>query len=268
MATIASLAELEQRIAKQQAELEKLQREREIRRMSLTDLTSRKKELLAQLKNLDSEILAVTGGKPTSSAAAHRPAKTAMPVTSPKANVSSASTKSSAGPKLADVLLDILRQAGRPLPVKELAEALVERRFETRSQNIPGLVQTRVQELVAAGVMRRVEGQGYVIGKASHGKPVQSSKAVAPKPTTKPEKAKPTSTKSSQGAPSLRAVLIQLLKRGRRPMKAGELAEQVLKSGYQSESKDSNKLVGIVLASTSEFENVAGEGYRLKAGRS
>lgn len=264
--SVVSLTDLEQRIADQQAELEALRQEHETRRAMLANLADRKKELEADLRQVEKEIASLTRGKrevPAVKATVARPLQTP---TSSKPN------RPTSTPKLADVLIKILKEARRPMKVRELSDEIVRRRFPTTSQNIPGLVKSRVQDLFKSGILHRSGDQGVTIGSLPNGKSVSSPKAssFSKKPASSTAKTSPVAKSPGMkqpGSVSLRQVLTILLRKSRRPMKARELAEQALATGYRSDSQDFGKVVEVSLARIPEFENVPGQGYRLKRGK-
>jgi hypothetical protein len=64
-----------------------------------------------------------------------------------------------------------------PLTAEELGEHLVLRKLPTTRENITGLVQNRLTDLVKRGIFRRIKGQPGVVLAASRG----AKKAAAPK---------------------------------------------------------------------------------------
>jgi hypothetical protein len=233
------LATLEQRIEQQEAELQALRQEYEARQARLAALTQTREDLAAQLRAVDAEIEAVFRGN-------------AVPVPAPAAS----RARPGKAPTLPETLLDILRQAGRPLTVKELADEIVRRRYPTRSGNVHGMVQTRVREMVARGVLRRAPANrpGFeAAGPAARASAAAKSRPAEPAPRTAPA-----------GRPSLRDLLTRLLRRARRPLKAQELAEQALKAGHQTSSKSFVDVVGVALSRMDNLERVPGRGYRLR----
>jgi len=67
---------------------------------------------------------------------------------------------------------------------------------------------------------------------------------------------------------SLREVLTQILKKMGAPLTGSELAQEVLKTGYQTDSTKFVNNVFVILGRMDNVEHVAGEGYRLKRGKS
>jgi hypothetical protein len=118
--------------------LEKLRRDYDARQAQLADLTRRKEELQAQLRKVEGDIQAIAQGK--SARATNGPQRPAPPKTKPATL-----------PKLPHFLMDLIREAGQPMTVKQLAMEVVRRKFPTQSGNIRRLVQARVFELVRKG---------------------------------------------------------------------------------------------------------------------
>jgi hypothetical protein len=63
---------------------------------------------------------------------------------------------------------------------------------------------------------------------------------------------------------SLREVLTQILKKMGMPLTASELAEEVLKAGYRTNSTKFVNNVYVMLGRMDNVEHVEGQGYRLK----
>ena len=59
-------------------------------------------------------------------------------------------------------------------------------------------------------------------------------------------------------------VLTGLLRKSKRPLGSGELAQQALAAGYRTTSADFTNVVGVMLRKMDNVEYVAGKGYRLK----
>jgi hypothetical protein len=64
--------------------------------------------------------------------------------------------------------------------------------------------------------------------------------------------------------PSLRAILIELLTKSKRPASARELAEKALATGYRTASKNFLGVVWTALGQNDNFENVPDKGWRLR----
>jgi hypothetical protein len=254
------LEDLVQRITQQQSDLENLRREFEARQAKLADLTRRKQELARQLQELEAEIQGVATGNP-------------KPQVTPQAEPTKPAPepKSARGMKLADLLVAIVAEGGgQPVAVRHLAKEVTRRKFPTTSANIPGLVQTRIGELVRQGLLQRVPGRlGVIPAKTTNGK------TAGPRPTAKPKARKqaPAQTPKGpkpdrpQGQPPLREVLVNVLKKSRQPLTSGQLAAEVLATGYQTVSKDFATVVSVALSKMPGLAHVPGKGFRLKKGR-
>jgi hypothetical protein len=252
------LDNLAQQIARQQAELDALRGQYEARQNQLADLRNRKEQLQAQLNEVEAEIRSVAQG--TSPASVSRPGKSV-----------GLAPKLSGRPKLADLLLLLVRQSTGPITVKQLAEQVVRRKFPTQSSNIPDLVQARVSELVKQGILRRAADRpGVVPGPAfdSREPKPRTGDGQARKPFTRPAKAGSFAsrwrTNRPVGQPSLRVALTNALRQNKAPVTGAELARQVKAGGYRTKSKNFVHVVWVMLARMDNIEHVPGKGYRLK----
>jgi hypothetical protein len=194
----------------------------------------------------------------------------------------SAATKSGP-PSLNSLLLAALRSAGRPLTAKQLVAEVKRRGFKSESADFTKMVGTRLWDLKRQGIIRRATGQpGYRPAPAAN-KSVQKTElakisvrkkatATAPakpgqsKAAAKPAPKQPSGAKVPQVP--LRDVVTQVLKKMGVPLKASELAEEVLKTGYRTDSTKFVNNVFVILGRMDNVEHVAGEGYRLKRGKS
>src|SRR5262249_33984879 len=165
------------------------------------------------------------------------------------------------------LLTDLVRAAGRPVTVKELAQQVVRAQFPTTSQNLPQLVKNKVAELVKRGVFRRAEGQpGVVRASPPGGAPARPARAAAggkkagSNGKAAPKPAAATETTVKRGKESLAALMLRLLGESQRPLKARELAARARAAGYQSQSKDFTNVVWGALGKLDTVENVAGQG--------
>ncbi|HTU16946.1 MAG TPA: hypothetical protein VMG10_02690 [Gemmataceae bacterium] len=64
--------------------------------------------------------------------------------------------------------------------------------------------------------------------------------------------------------PSLREALTSILKNSRKPLSARELAEQILATGYHSDSKTFVNVVWTMLGKMKNIERVPEKGFRLR----
>lgn len=95
---------------------------------------------------------------------------------------------------------------------------------------------------------------------ARKAKPAKKSPPPKTKATTKPAAKR----KRGQGQPTLRQLVTGILQKARKPLKSGELAEQVLATGYQTSSKNFKGVVSVLLADMDNLEHVKDQGYRFK----
>jgi hypothetical protein len=233
----ATLQDLAQRISKHEAQLAKLRQTFEARQAHLADLTRRKEELQAQLQKVEAEIRSVGQTDGTVAAPARPSSAQAKPA-----------TKHTGGVSLPQLLFELVKQANRPLTIKQLTQEVVRLKFPTTTRNIPGLIKSRVTELLRKGTFRRATNQPGVV----------LAQSAAP---TKGAPAKPAEAGQKE---TLAALLARLLAKSTRPLKARELAKQAMASGYQTKSKDFTNVIWVAVSKLPNVENVPGKGYRLK----
>jgi hypothetical protein len=270
-----SLDAIQQRIAERDAELHALRRELEARRSRLQALNQRKEELQAKLQQIEAEMAAVAAGAKRP----HAPSPTATPK-KPTSKPSGAGTPSQ--PSLPSLLVSVIRSAGRPLTAKHLVQEVKRRGFKSSSAHFTKMVEARLWDLKKQGVVQRAPDQpGYVLAASSNGpvpKPgpgkslVKKGSAKAPAKAAKGKTAAPAAAKQAAGAKApqkpLREVLTQVLKKMGAPLTASELAEEVLRAGYKTTSKRFVDNIWTMLGHMDNVENVKGQGYRLKRGKS
>jgi septal ring factor EnvC (AmiA/AmiB activator) len=164
-----SLKDLHERIANQNAELQRLRQELESRQSQFATLNKRRQVLQAELQQVERELAAVAAGKKASPL----PSK-AVPKKKPAA-------KTPVAPKalsLPALLVVLIREAGRPLSLQELVAQVKKRGFQSTSTNFAKMVQTRVYDLLKKGLIVRAPDQsGFVIAKSSN----KSAQKVKPK---------------------------------------------------------------------------------------
>jgi hypothetical protein len=204
MATVL-LDDLAQRIKKQEAQLQALRRDLETRQRQLAALTQRKKHLLTQLEQIDAQIAGIaTGTQPvetsqpktaqartgrivaigkhagTGITAKQTEGKASSKGTPPKAK---AMKGAKAGrPSLPGLIVTILREAGRPLTVMQLAEGAKRRGFRSSSGDFPRMLAVRARELKRKGILQGAVGQpGFVLAQATGGK-IQTKRRTAHTP--------------------------------------------------------------------------------------
>ena len=258
-----SLHDLAQRIDQQQAELEKLRREYASRQQQLEKLTQRQQQLQAQLQQVEAEIAGLGQGQ----------ASPTKPVTATKSapvkTVPAAPSNGAVAPlSLPKLLVQIVREAKRPITIKELASEVVRRHYPSTSKSLPNIVETRVAELVKKGLLRRAPDQAGVLP----GRMAPAAKAPSPAAAavSKPATAAQSTSKVTAGTASeltLAAAVTKVLAASAKPLTARELAEKVRALGYRSKSKDFLNVLWTGIGKMDNVEHVKGQGYRLKKGK-
>jgi hypothetical protein len=129
-------------------------------------------------------------------------------------------------------------------------------------------------------VQRAADQPGYILAPSSNGVvaktgPAKSQvkKGIAKAPAQAAKSKTHTAPAAKQaGARArqqpLREVLTQVLKKSGKPLTGSELAEEVLKTGYKTTSKRFVDNIWTMLGDMDSVENVKGQGYRLKRGKS
>jgi hypothetical protein len=276
--TTVLLDDLAQRIRQQEAQLQDLRRELETRQQQLSQLSQRREQLLTQLQQVDAEIAGITSGAPGARSggvkqSASKSARTVVIGRQPNGNGAAArpageprprgtrgtsqgrSDSRADQPTLTDLIVSLLREAGRPLTVKELGQELKRRRFQSKSRNFSKMLGVRTRELKLKGILRRAVGQpGYVLAQSTSNKKHKGAQPLH-------RKTRPQQTVKQR---PLREVLIQILKKSTRPLTGSELAAEALKAGYHSTSKNFVDVVWVAMSSLKNVERVPNQGYRLK----
>ena len=273
---VVSLTDLQQQIAQRERELQALRQQLESRQSHLRELTRRKEELQRQLQQIEEEITALATATPTERE-------------QPEAAVPAPAASLGGQPRLGELIVSLLREAGGPRTARQLCEEAQRRGHPLTSQKPIKSVESRLQDLKSQGVVRRASGQpGYLLTPAANGarkdkgKPGQTAQTNTPKAANTRVKPGPATTKrSGKGSassataqkiqpgrrgeqPPLREVLTGILQNRRKPMTVGELAEQILASGYRTDSKKFVKVVRMQLRKMATVERVSDKGYRLK----
>ena len=261
------LDSLAQRIAQQQSELEELRRELENRQDHLARLKEKKEALEQSLHSLDAEIEAVSQGKSPAHAVGKAQAKPATPaspiiVGSPK-KMAPSPVNAKPPKRMADLLVDIIREAKAPLTAKAIAAELQRRGFFTTSPNLPRIVQVRLNELVHEGVLRRDQA-GVVFGKPTGGSKAKTASSKKGRTKGRAPKGSYREGQDGRNQASLRSIVTEILAKSTRPLPARELGERAKAKGYVSESKDFASVLRALLSKMNNVESVPGEGYRLK----
>jgi hypothetical protein len=277
-----SLTDLQQQIAARERELQALRQELESRQGHLTELTRRKEELQRQLQQIEEEITVLATAAPNERAHSELVAPAALLTPPPAAS-------RGGQPRLGELIVTLLRKAGGPRTARQLCEEAQRDGYQLASKNPIKSVEARLQDLKSQGVVRRASGQpGYLLTLAANGASKdksdtgQSTQTKTRKAVNKPVKPAPAAKKSSgKGSssarpaqkiqpgrrgeqPPLREVLTGILMNSRKPLSAGDLAEQVLASGYRTDSKKFVKVVRIQLEKMANVERVPDKGYRLR----
>jgi hypothetical protein len=279
-----SLDAIQQRIAQRDSELQTLRRELDARHSRLQSLKQRKQELQDKLQKIEAEMAAIAAGSQRHATATLKPAKMR-----PASKPASASRNSQL--TLAELILTILRDIGRPLTVLQLTEKVKQRHFRSKSKALHKLVGKNVYALAAkGGLLRAADQSGFLVSPTGHGRaatkssPKPSIKGAVPQTKTRPAKAavpalatvkpKPAvkeAAKRASGAKPpqkpLRQVLTEILKKMGTPMTGSDLAQEALEAGYQTSSKNFAQAVWTALGIMDNVENVKGQGYRLKRGK-
>jgi septal ring factor EnvC (AmiA/AmiB activator) len=165
-----SLNNLQQRIAKQDAELQRLRQELEARQSQFATLNKRRQTLQAELQQVEKELAAVAEGKKASPL----PPKAALKK-KPAAKTSVA-PKETASLSLPALLVYLIREADRPLTMQQLVAQVKKRGFKSTSTNFAKMLKTRVYDLLKKGLVERAADQsGFVLGKSGN-KPVPKVK--------------------------------------------------------------------------------------------
>jgi hypothetical protein len=261
---VTSLEDLNRQIAQREQELESLRQELESRRNQFATLKRRKQELLSQLRQVDSEIAALTATQPAPTAQA----KMAAPTTPPL------KTQAKGRPRLGETILTVLRECGKAMTARQLSEEVRQRGFPLSSKNPVKPVESRLQEMKKKRLVQRASGQpGYIPVPPSHGGKAEKTTSPAPKAkektAAKPGKLHPAAKTAQAGhrgqQPSLKEALANVLKNNsRKHLSGSELAELVLASGYKTKSTKFRHAVWSILGQMDNVEHIRGKGYRLK----
>jgi septal ring factor EnvC (AmiA/AmiB activator) len=165
-----SLKDLHQRIANQDEELQRLRQQLEARQSQFATLNKRRQVLQAELQQVEKELAAVAAGKkasPLPSKAVSKKKPAAKPSVAPKETASLS---------LPALLVNLIREAQRPLTLQELVAQVKKRGFKSTSANFAKMLHVRVYDLLKKGlVVRSPDQSGFVIAK-SRNKSAQKAK--------------------------------------------------------------------------------------------
>jgi hypothetical protein len=260
-----SVQDLHQQIAERERELKALREELESRKDHVAALIRRKEELRNQLRQVEKELAALSAGAP---AATEQPKPAAPSAPTP-------GTPAKDRPKLGEMIVVMLREAGKPMTARQLSEEAHRRGFQSASNDPVKPFEARLQELKKKGTVRRAPGQpGYVLATSTIGASATKPKRAQPaqkeqrnaavKPGKPQSDAKPSQPVERQKTPPLREAILNVLKSSRKPLSGTELADRVLKSGYKTTSTKFRDVVWSMLGQMDEVQHVRGKGYQLK----
>ena len=158
-----SLKDLHQRIAKQDAELQRLRQELESRQSQFATLNKRRQVLQAELLQVEKELAAVAAGKKASPLPSKAVPKKKSAAKTPVA------LKETAALSLPALLVVLIREAGRPLSLHDLVAQVKKRGFQSTSTNFAKMLKTRVYDLLKKGLIVRAPDQsGFIISKSGN----------------------------------------------------------------------------------------------------
>jgi len=276
-----SVEDLQQQITQREQELRTLRQELETRQNELARLASRKEQLQTQLRQVEAEIAALAARSPVRPAAPAVPA--AVPTTPP----------APAQPRLADLIVTLLRHAGQAMTSRQLRDEALRRGYQTTSRNLAKTIEARLQDLKRQGRVRKATGRdGYLLVRSTLGvqagtakktpqsapgkskeATAQAARPVKPGSAAKKDRrpratvsgaAKATGPVPREPQPPLREILTTLLKKSSKLLSARELADQALAGGYRTNSANFVKVVGIKLGQMDNVAYLPDKGYRLK----
>jgi hypothetical protein len=244
---------LVRRIARQETALANLRRRLEAR---LSRLNKRREQLRSDLRSIETEIELVGSGVGIS------PIGTTMPdEEAPSPRRRRRKRKSRKTPSLASELVGLVRGAnGKPLTLKAITEELIRRDFPTSSKNFPKMVENRAYDLARKKVLRSLPDRaGFVLGKAA-------AKVGASRASSARRSVARRGGRTQVNSPTLRELVLSILKKEPRPLPVRDLAGKVLASGFKTQSSDFNNVVRVFLSKMKDEVQQAPEGgYRLKA---
>src|ERR1019366_8757460 len=165
---------------------------------------------------------------------------------------------------LPKLLVNIVAKAKKPVSIKDLVAGVVSHKYPTKANDLHRMVANRVSDLVKAKALKRVANQSGVVVLGNAASQTESNEYQ------KVAAVKPASSSKSTGSDkklSLKDALIQVLAKSSHPLQAQKLADKVIAAGYQTKSKDFKNVVWVIAGGMDNVENVKGEGYRLKAGK-
>ena len=140
------------------------------------------------------------------------------------------------------------------------------------------MVETRLWDLKNRGLVQRAPDQsGYILGPSANGPVAKAGTAKSTSPKTPAKTAQRKALAASTVPPAtggkaatrvpLHVLLTQILHKQSKPMTGSVLAQEALKAGYVTSSKNFAQSVWTALGLMKNVENVKGQGYRLKRGK-
>jgi hypothetical protein len=250
---VLPLDDLAARISQQEAQLQGLRRELESRQRQLADLAEKKERLLSQLQQIDAQIAGIAGRPQPVKSSRAKKAKT-KPGRVVVIGNQARNGVPAGRPTLRELIVTMIREAGRPLTVKEMAQEAKRRRFKSSSHDFPRMLAVRARELKHAGILKAAVGQpGFALARSNGRLTTQRGPAARANSTAGKSKHVP-----------LREVLTRILEKSTRPMTGSELAAEALRAGYRSTSKNFVDVVWVAMGNLKNVEHVPDQGYRLK----
>ncbi len=159
-----SLKSLQQRIAQQDTELQRLRQELESRQSQFTSLNQRRQALQAELRQVEQELIAVAEGKTVVPKAPQRvPSKKAPSKPSVATKVASSQAQKTASLSLPALIVAVVREAGMPVTAKQLVVEVKKRGFRSKSADFAKMVKVRVYDLVKRGLIKRTPDQSGLV---------------------------------------------------------------------------------------------------------
>jgi hypothetical protein len=254
-----SLDAIQQRIAQHDSELRTLRQELEARQSRLQSLSNRKQELRKKLQEIEAEIAAITVGTPRSAGNSLKPKKHKAP--------SKQLINRNGRPTLANLIVAIIKNAGRGLTVQQITQGVRQRGFPSKSKALHKLVGKNVYSMATKGILKRTKDKPAAFsvptGKSASPSDAKQSTTTNHKPAHSDAK-KPGSGSNAVTQIPLKQLLAQILQQSQKPMTGGDLATAALKAGYKTKSKRLVDSVWTALANMKNVENIKGQGYRIK----
>jgi hypothetical protein len=165
-----SLKDLHERIAKQNAELQRLRQELEARQSQFASLNQRRQVLQVELQQVEKELATVANGKKGTLIA---PRNVLKKKHGAKPSVVQKETTQLSLPAL---IASIVREASGPVTAQQLIVEVKQRGFKSKSANFANMLKTRTYELVKKGLLQRAGDTPGFIPAKSNTKTAQKAK--------------------------------------------------------------------------------------------